>query len=434
MAKTVNDARIDTRTARERLKTQTGPHWRTLIPGKLHLGYRRRKKEAAGTWIVRRYLGRDENNVGRYFTSSIGTADDLSEADGRLVLSYEDAQKIAHQERLSHTGGLTVEGAIAIYVAALRSEGKASAAGFARKAETHILPTLGRVRVEELRTTTLNVWRDALVSVPPLVRGKAGRPPQHRKGDSDPRARRATANKAITVLRAALNHAFREGHVENDREWRRFQSFKKVNRARAEFLTLDEATRLINAADPSSGFRDLVRAALLTGCRYGELCRLKVRDFANGKIAIRTSKTGHSRHVSLNDDGKAFFADRCIDRSPDDLLLPNRKFGREWRKSEQARPMRGACIAARIPPIGFHQLRHTYASLTIMSKKVPLIVVAHNLGHTDTRMVEAHYGHIPETFKDEAIAEGAPRFGAFDERTNNVRSLSKERRHGVGEG
>jgi hypothetical protein len=43
---------------------------------------------------------------------------------------------------------------------------------------------------------------------------------------------------------------------------------------------------------------------------------------------------------------------------------------------------------------------------------VPLMVVARNLGHTDTRMVEKHYGHLAPSFIADAIRAGAPRFGA----------------------
>jgi hypothetical protein len=41
---------------------------------------------------------------------------------------------------------------------------------------------------------------------------------------------------------------------------------------------------------------------------------------------------------------------------------------------------------------------------------VPLMVVARNLGHADTRMVEKHYGHMAPSYIVEAIHAGAPRF------------------------
>ena len=42
---------------------------------------------------------------------------------------------------------------------------------------------------------------------------------------------------------------------------------------------------------------------------------------------------------------------------------------------------------------------------------VPLLVVAKNLGHTDTRMVEKHYGHLAPSYVADAIRSGAPQFG-----------------------
>ena len=42
---------------------------------------------------------------------------------------------------------------------------------------------------------------------------------------------------------------------------------------------------------------------------------------------------------------------------------------------------------------------------------MPLLVVAKNLGHRDTRMVETHYGHLAPSYVADAIRAGAPRFG-----------------------
>lgn len=42
---------------------------------------------------------------------------------------------------------------------------------------------------------------------------------------------------------------------------------------------------------------------------------------------------------------------------------------------------------------------------------MPLMVVAKNLGHADTRMVERHYGHLAPSFIRDAIKEAGPKFG-----------------------
>ena len=41
----------------------------------------------------------------------------------------------------------------------------------------------------------------------------------------------------------------------------------------------------------------------------------------------------------------------------------------------------------------------------------PLMVVAINLGHRDTRMVERHYGHLADSYVSEMIRKTAPQFG-----------------------
>jgi hypothetical protein len=49
------------------------------------------------------------------------------------------------------------------------------------------------------------------------------------------------------------------------------------------------------------------------------------------------------------------------------------------------------------------------------------MVVAKNLGHVDTRMVEKHYGHLASSYVADAIRAGAPRFGV---KASNVRPLA----------
>jgi integrase len=236
--------------------------------------------------------------------------------------------------------------------------------------------------------------------------------------DEAQRRRRASANRCLAHLKAALNYAFNDGIVSNDSAWRKVKPFKGADAARIRYLTVAEAKRLLNACEPD--FRNLVRAALETGCRYGELTRLSVDDFNPdvGTLAIRTGKTG-ARHVVLTAHGHAFFRQLCLGRGGGLMFLKDD--GSSWRKSHQIRPMKEACHRANIvPPVGIHQLRHTWASLSVMNG-VPLLVIAKNLGHADTRMVEKHYGHLAPSYVADAIRAGAPRFGKIS--ASNVKHL-----------
>ena len=213
----------------------------------------------------------------------------------------------------------------------------------------------------------------------------------------------------LALLKAALNRAHKSRKttgVTSADAWNLVESFKGVNVARTRYLSIVECKRLLNACEPE--FRVLVRAALETGARCQELARLRVADFNPdaGTLHIRRSKTGKNRHVILTLDGQEFFADLASGRSGTDILL-----GRTWGENHHTHYMEKACGRAKIEPrVTFHGLRHTYASHAIMNG-APLMVVARNLGHADTRMCEKHYGHLAPSFMADAIRAAAPRFG-----------------------
>jgi integrase len=414
--RTIRDSKLETRAARHRLAPRGKAYLKTLIPSALALAYRRKKKDEPGLWLVRRYIGGE-----RYRIAPLGLADDFQDADEQTVLSYAEAQRRAHEvyRRADHAparGSLTVGDAIADYVAWLRAH-RATADDAERRATKLILPTLGKIKLTDLTTTRIVHWRDRSAETPALLRTAPGEK-QKFKPRIDKRARRATINRTLTILKAALNRAFAAGHIDDDTAWRRVKPFENVTAARPGYLSIAEAQRLLNAAE--GAFRTLVHGALLTGARYGELTALRTRDYHRGKIHIAQSKSGRPRDITLTEEGVAFFSRLILGRGGDDFIFVHSD-GRPWRKSEQGRLMRKACARARIEPaVGFHQLRHSWASHAVMNG-MPLIVVAKNLGHASTVMVERHYGHLSDTYIDEAVRAHAPRFGAVA--AGNVKPL-----------
>jgi integrase len=394
MARTIRPAAITTRTSRARLKRGRQPHL-TPLTARAALGYVRRPGEPSGRWILRRRIGR------KYSTMTVGIADDSIESDGVGTLTFfeakERALELAGGERVA--GSITVGRAFEDYRKDLKARGKSVEVA---NTTSCYLAEIADVPVAEITTSMLQSWLASVAAV--SVRN--GQPAD----DDAARRRRNSANRIAGTLIAALNLAYRAGRASSDKAWRHLRRFEGVDAARTRYLTVAESVRLLNACPED--FRRLVHGALLTGARFGELARLVVSDFSpdSGTLAIRRSKTGRGRHVILTDEGSEFFTAITAGRGGDERMLA-RADGEPWRHSNQARPMRAAVERAKIAPrISFHALRHSYASLSIMGG-VPLLVLAKNLGHVDSRMVEKHYGHLSEGYVAAAIRAGAPVFG-----------------------
>lgn len=419
MARTVKDASLETRTARLRLQVRSEPYWRS-IDGGLALGYRRNAK--GGSWIARRRDG----DTKAYQEHKIGPADDVQDSDGVAVFSFREAQDAARKwwqaeerrtagaEPASH-GPYTVADALADYFSARVRKGSKGVNSDRTVADARIVPALGSIHVAKLTTAKIRRWHEDLANSPKLVRSRGKAEERKTKAidptDSDAiRARRSSANRQLTVLKAALNHAYREGRLASDDAWRKVSPFRAVDAAVIRYLSTDECQRLVNAC--ATPFRDLVRAAILTGCRYGELTRLRAGDFNRdvSTIVVRESKGGKPRHVVLTDEGAALFESLTAGR-PSSTLIFTRHDGRAWKASEQQRPLQEACERASItPPATFHVLRHTHASHLAM-QGVPMGVIAAQLGHADTRMTEKHYAHLSPSYVADTIRRHFPAMG-----------------------
>lgn len=415
MPRKVRDASLETRTARSRLKIRHKPYYRLIEPG-LHLGYRK-LGSGPGTWVARGYDGdggyKAENL--RTIDNALVLADDYDDADGTRILTFAQAQQKARGARQAKAGPLTVADVIDNYLRTLEGEGRSrqSIQDTKYRIEAFIRPKLGKTSIGALTSERLRNWRDDIAKAPPRLRTANGDEQQFRDAPDNEdagRKRRASANRTWTVLRAALNHAFHDGKIESDTAWRKVKPFKNVDAARIRYLTVAEAKRLTNACDPE--FRPLVQAALHTGARYSELARLQVRDFDRdaGTVAVRQSKSGKARHIVLTDEGTKLFRQLTTGKAGDALILMKSN-GAAWGQAHQTRPMLEAVKRAKIAPaISIHGLRHTWASLSVMAG-MPLMVVARNLGHADTRMVEKHYGHLAPSYVAESVRKHAPSFG-----------------------
>ncbi len=409
MAGAKKDSRLATRTARANLKAQHQPYWLNIAEG-VALGYRRGPQ--GGSWYCRVYEG-----AGKYGQDYIAGADDHVDTNGETILTFYQAQERARQlsKQREKQRGIGVRGDATVKQAADRymdwyRQHRRAIRETEHVVNAHILPALGDKRLDTLTTPQLRAWLDGIASQRARVRS-SGDKPQYRpapKTSNEKRARRATANRILNVLKALLNRAFQDGLAAEDIAWRKVKPFAKADEARIRFLNDAEGIRLVNACP--ADLRSLVRAALLTGARYGELVGLRAADvdLRAGRVYVAQSKSDRPRHIPLNPEGVALFK-RLVTGMTGDALIFTRADGRGWGKNYHVRPLIKACEIASIKPVlAFHELRHTYAS-HLAQAGVDLLTISKLLGHADTRITSKHYAHLA----DKTLAAAVTKLPSF---------------------
>jgi hypothetical protein len=168
------EAKIDTRSARRRLAIRREPYWRKMGRDR-HLGYR--KSDTEGTWIARY---RDHTQQRQY--QALGPADDVREANGTSVLSFEQAQERARDWFAQiESGGIgprrrgayTIADCMADYLAWAKLHRK-SHRHLEVYIRAYILPKLGNVDTAKLTTAMLREWQNSVAAEPPRLRTRRG--------------------------------------------------------------------------------------------------------------------------------------------------------------------------------------------------------------------------------------------------------------------
>ena len=417
MGRMVRDTLLQSLESRAKLKPRHEPYWRMIAEG-VHLGYR--KGIRGGVWIGR------VRTIGGYRKAILGKANDVIDATKENYLTFSEAQKkvTAMLEPRAPVKNFSVGDAIEHYLEWFRHNRKSI-----KVTETviaaHITPTWKSVPLAALRTDEIRAWHQALAKKPPRKRVRKGGAVAYRAAPADEdakRARKSTANRVLTILKAILNKAYEDDMVSSQDVWRKVKPFANADEPIVRFLTTAEATRLINASDPA--LRRLVQAALMTGARYAEITGLKLGDYSseNASVYIRPSKTAKGRHVPLSPEGVALFDAAALGKKTTDRVFV-RSDGSAWRKNHHVRSLLAACAIAKIEPaITFHELRHTYASL-LAQAGADLLTISKLLGHADTRITSRHYAHLCDKTLAIAVNRFLPTFAAPV--LSNVKPLRK---------
>ena len=243
---------------------------------------------------------------------------------------------------------------------------------------TQLLPVFGGEPLDGIRRIDVHLWF-------------------HRYSATAP----GGANRTLDVLRQILSHAVTCGLVRSNPAY----GVKRNPRLRpTRFLSRTEIRRLHKALDSHRGRgsgrqqADIIRLLLLTGCRRGELVRLRWSEVQGEVLRLRDAKTG-PRTVFLSTSARAVLARQP--RAGGDYVFPSRQNPSRSRSPELSL-WRKIRKQARLEDVRLHDLRHTFASYAVM-RGVPLPVVSRLLGHSNTRMT-LRYAHVSDR-ETEAAAE-----------------------------
>ena len=175
--------------------------------------------------------------------------------------------------------------------------------------------------------------------------------------------------------------------------------------ARVRFLSLEECLRLEEAS--TSSWRLMIHFARKTGLRIGELCALEWEQLNLDNGTVLVDRAVWRKKVSSPKGNRS----RIVDLSPDlvrvmseqrntGLVFPSRR-GTRRREHKCDVGLRRCAERAELKPLGWHVLRHTYASHLVMAG-VALPVVQQLLGHTDIRLT-MRYAHLSPGHRSQAV-------------------------------
>jgi integrase len=271
--------------------------------------------------------------------------------------------------------------------------------------KNHINPDLGRTRLSDLSPRIIqNVYSSKL----------------------DDGVGKRTVEMIHAVLNRSMKMANRQGLLGSN-PLKNVQKPKHSSR-RMQVLNEDQIRSLLMTAD-KAGMLALVQLAVTTGMRKGEILGLKWTDLdwtrssirverqllripkkglllvrPKTSTSIRTVKVGSAtlaeigRHLIKQDEGrksngKAWNEENLVFTSSTGTPKGPRNLVREFKSLLQT---------AGLPNIRFHDLRHTAASLMLMSN-MPIMRITRQLGHAKPSTTLDIYGHLIPGLETEAV-------------------------------
>lgn len=236
----------------------------------------------------------------------------------------------------------------------------------------HLLPFFGDMRLKGISTTEIQDFKRH----------------QANKGLVD-----KTINNHLAVLGSLFKAALDDGEIEKGPRIR----YKTVQAPSVEFLGDAELARLV-AATPLGLWRAMVLVAARAGLRLSELVALGWDDvdLAQGTLAVRSARARDATEPVKNYQERILPMTFETVQSLGDLPRSGRFVfglgGDPMSKSCAGRNLKRFYAAAGLKPLGWHALRHTYAT-HLVGRGVPIRIIQALLGHKTLDMT-IRYTHV----------------------------------------
>lgn len=185
-------------------------------------------------------------------------------------------------------------------------------------------------------------------------------------------------NREVTILRAAMRHVSDlHGVTIPALHWDKLKSEEPP--PREVYLTFEQWGDLLAAAHPS--IKPVLICAVTTGLRKGNILKMDWSQIRLSSRRISMTVKGNKNHeVRITPLLLAALSAMPNRKGP---VFDSRNFEKRWR---------AALVAAKLPSVRFHDLRHTFASWARQSG-ADIADVKEALGHSDISMT-MRYAHI----------------------------------------
>lgn len=395
--------------------------WDTELKGFCLRLYPKSRKSPEGrrVYSVKFRIGRTQ----RWFT--IGehgspwtpeTARKKAEAIFRDVSDGIDPQA----EKLERRADLTVSEWIDLYVEegpkAKPSKRASSWAQDKSSLTRHVKPLIGRKVARDLRPS------DVSKMIAEIVAGATARNEKTDKkhGRAIVRGGPAIAKRTASTLSAMFSWAIQHGGLKVAANPARGASVNAPKRAAKErFLSNEEAIALFDIIDTmetdkrlNAGHADAFRLLMLTGARRTEIAGLRWSevDLVRRRLVLPRERTkagekSGERRIALNSAAVAILKKRPGSNKV--YVFP--AYRGEGPIIGLQKSWAAVRVAAGLPGLRIHDLRHSFASFAI-ADGASLFMVGKALGHSDTRVTE-RYAHLQGDALDDLAERAGRRMG-----------------------